>query len=125
MKNYYKLILVTVTVVSVVCFLFYKTQYDKLYNVLEVLEFFGTEPDARGPLCRDAYQTGVATFRPPAFQRISDDIYVYSAFCAKDPSFAAAADTGEAEKIDEQCPRVLLIAMVRGDSAKNLRCRLW
>ena len=71
MRKYYKLALLTVTVVSVVCLVFYKAQYDKLYNVLEVLEFFGKEPNsARGPLCDNASHSGVATFRPPAFCQI-------------------------------------------------------
>ena len=48
MKKYYKLVLVVVTVISLVSFIFYKTQYDKLYNVLEVLEFFGPGPDGNG-----------------------------------------------------------------------------
>lgn len=48
MRKYYKLVLVVVTVISLVSFIFYKTQYDKLYNVLEVLEFFGPDPDGNG-----------------------------------------------------------------------------
>lgn len=48
MRKYYKLVLVVVTVVSLVCFLFYKTQYDKLYNVLQVLEFFGDPGSSNG-----------------------------------------------------------------------------
>ena len=41
MRKYSKLLLIVITLVSLVCFVFYKTQYDKLYNVLQVLEFFG------------------------------------------------------------------------------------
>ena len=46
MRKYYKLILSVITFVSVICFIFYKTQYDRLYNVLEVLEFFGASEKA-------------------------------------------------------------------------------
>ena len=42
MRKFNKLLLVIVTAVSFVFFLFYKIQYDKLYNVLQVLEFFGS-----------------------------------------------------------------------------------
>jgi putative effector of murein hydrolase len=38
-----KCLLLVVTVVSLVFLLFYKTQYDKLYNVLQVLKFFGNQ----------------------------------------------------------------------------------
>ena len=41
MRKFSKLFLAVLTVVSFVFFLFYKIQYDKLYNVLQVLEFFG------------------------------------------------------------------------------------
>ncbi len=43
MRKYYKLALILVTAASLVCLLFYKTQYDKLYRVLQVLEFFGED----------------------------------------------------------------------------------
>ena len=46
MRKYYKLALVVVTLVSLVFLVFYKTQYDKLYNVLQVLEFFGQNGEA-------------------------------------------------------------------------------
>ena len=42
MRKFSKLTLVIITAVSLLCFLFYKIQYDKLYNVLQMLEFFGT-----------------------------------------------------------------------------------
>ena len=43
MKKVSKLALVLVATISFLCFLFYKSRYDKLYNVLEVLEFFGSD----------------------------------------------------------------------------------
>jgi len=45
MKKISKFLLFVVTVISLVFLIFYKLQYDKLYNVLEVLEFYGS-PDA-------------------------------------------------------------------------------
>ena len=41
MRKISKCLLIVVTLVSLACVLFYKQQYDKLYNVLQVLEFFG------------------------------------------------------------------------------------
>lgn len=41
MRKYYKLFMCVVTVLSLIFLIFYKSQYDKLYNVLEVLDFFG------------------------------------------------------------------------------------
>jgi len=43
MKKISKCLLLVVAGVSLVCLIFYKTQYDKLYNVLQVLEFFGSQ----------------------------------------------------------------------------------
>ncbi len=41
MKKLSKMALAFMALASFFCFLFYKYRYDKLYNVLEVLEFFG------------------------------------------------------------------------------------
>ena len=117
MKKYYTLVLITVTVVSVVCLVFYKTQYDKLYNVLQVLEFFGSESKSgKAPLWENAFLAGVETFRPPSFQRISDDAFVYSAFCFSTPGV----------KDDGHCGTVMAIAVVRTPlDASKLSCKLW
>jgi hypothetical protein len=115
MRKYYKLVLVTVTAISLFCLIFYKTQYDKLYNVLEVLEFFGKEPNsAKGPLCQNAFHTGLSTFRAPAFQRINDGVFAYSAFCFREP------DGG-----GDECPLVMVIASVVLAALKDFRCKLW
>ena len=117
MRKYYTLVLITVTVVSFVCLVFYKTQYDKLYNVLQVLEFFGSEPkSARGPLWENAFLSGVETFRPPSFQRINDNAFVYSAFCFSTPGV----------RDDGHCGTVMAIAVVRTPlDASKLACKLW
>ena len=63
-------------------------------SLLEVLEFFGKEPNsARGPLCDNAFHSGVATFRPPSFQRIDDGVFVYSAFCFRGPEAGKGRDS--------------------------------
>lgn len=43
MKRVSKLALTLAAVVSFLFFLVYKTRYDRLYSVLEVLEFFGQD----------------------------------------------------------------------------------
>ncbi len=49
MRKYYKLSLLIVTGVSLTFLVFYKSQYDKLYNVLQVLEFFGRDGAGKPP----------------------------------------------------------------------------
>lgn len=44
MKKYQQLLIVSLGLVSFICFLIYKHEYDRLRNVLEVLEVFGTPP---------------------------------------------------------------------------------
>ena len=117
MRKYYTLVLITVTLVSLVCLVFYKTQYDKLYNVLQVLEFFGSEPNsAKSPLWEKALLPGVETFRPPSFQRINDNVFVYSAFCFSTPGV----------KEEGHCGTVMAVAVVRApiDTSK-FACKLW
>ena len=120
MRKYYKLLLVIVTVVSLVCFIFYKTQYDKLYNVLEVLEFFGNNdgiiPGPRGVV------TSSPSWIPPAFQRINDDAFVYSAFCQYRTPAPDAVDL-------DMCGQILALAVVAvkadgSNPVEHLRCKL-
>lgn len=44
MKKYQQLLIVSLGLVSFICFLIYKHEYDRLRNVLEVLEVFGSPP---------------------------------------------------------------------------------
>ncbi len=113
MRKYYKLALVVVTVVSLVCFVFYKTQYDRLYNVLQVLEFFGGDGVGVGVGVGrgspDALSCSHAAWSPPSFRALGPDVQVYSAFCAG----------------GDECDVVVVNALVRGDPAAAARCRLW
>ena len=47
MKKYTKLVLAIVAIISFFCFMLYKYRYDRLYNVMQVLEVFGTPDDPR------------------------------------------------------------------------------
>jgi len=44
MKKYHQLLIVSLGVLSFISFLIYKHEYDRLRNVLEVLEVFGSPP---------------------------------------------------------------------------------
>jgi hypothetical protein len=46
MRKVSKFALALVAIICFLCFLFYKGRYDRLYNVLEVLEFFGNDKAA-------------------------------------------------------------------------------
>lgn len=48
MKKYQQLMIVSLGLVSFICFLIYKHEYDRLRNVLEVLEVFGTPSSQAG-----------------------------------------------------------------------------
>ncbi len=84
MRKYYQLILLILSAISILCFVFYKHEYDRLRKVLEVLDFFGTPTvtelgdNALVPLkeCRN----GSVEFIPDLWRLYEDEIYVYSSF---------------------------------------------
>eukprot|EP00096_Caligus_rogercresseyi_P010032 TRINITY_DN3531_c0_g1_i1.p1 TRINITY_DN3531_c0_g1~~TRINITY_DN3531_c0_g1_i1.p1 ORF type:complete len:486 (-),score=112.71 TRINITY_DN3531_c0_g1_i1:77-1534(-) len=107
MRKYYKLFLVSLSLLSLLCFLFYKTQYDKLYNVLQVLEFYGNTPASSNPTknnlppCSNgsssssfngqedlSLEEGFHTRSSdplPSWRRLHDGLWIYSAYCTSDP----------------------------------------
>jgi len=116
MRKYSKLTLVIVTVVSLICFLFYKVQYDKLYNVLQVLEFFGNanQPPASGAGgVTQSFDQHVLSGLLPSWQYVTPELFIYSAFCVKDKG--------------QDCVRVtaLMAATERAAVASDLGCQLW
>ena len=62
-----------VTAVSLICLIFYKSQYDKLYNVLEVLELFGSKDSNNNN--KYNYVNFNANWAGPAFQRLNDRVF--------------------------------------------------
>merc|ERR1712130_563557 len=71
MKKYTKLILSVVAVISFFSFVFYKFRYDRLYNVMQVLEVFGTPDDPSVQPCTtmDPLFTSIqSTVLPPLTQ---------------------------------------------------------
>ena len=114
MRKYYKLFMIVVTLVSVVCLLFYKTQYEKLYKVLEVLEFFGNDVQSKDGSFQCSTK-GYLPWTPPAFQRINNGHFIYSAFCT--PSLDVTPNI---------CGFVVALSVVKPEfSGDKLRCRLW
>ena len=44
MRKYQQLLIISLGLLSFICFLIYKHEYDRLRNVLQVLEVFGSPP---------------------------------------------------------------------------------
>ena len=116
MRKYYKLLLLVITALSVVFLLFYKTQYDKLYGVLQVMEFFGEgREDGRVKLAPvHCSLEARAPWSPPSFHPLSQETFVYSAFCQTQAEKASA------------CSIVMALAVsINEDDLENLSCQLW
>lgn len=77
MRKYVQVVLVVLSVFSLVTLLVYRHEYNKLRYVLEVLNFFGT-PNAT--LNSASCSAGQEIWTPPAWQRISNNIHIYSAY---------------------------------------------
>merc|ERR1711936_568387 len=84
MKKNTKLILSLVAVVSFFSFIFYKFRYDRLYNVMQVLEVFGTPDDPAFKPCENQDEDGPA-WLPPTWQSPSPSLHLYSAHCLSSP----------------------------------------
>ncbi|CAB4062186.1 unnamed protein product [Lepeophtheirus salmonis] len=122
MRKYYKLILVAVTLISLLFFIFYKTQYDKLYNVLQVLEFYGTNkesgaltPNASDPSCPklnlflEDYNRRESD-PLPTWKSLNDNLWIYSAYCP-----------------EAHCSMAMALALAKEEaiSIQELHCQLW
>merc|ERR1712130_970351 len=77
MKKYTKLILSVVAVISFFSFVFYKFCYDRLYNVMQVLEVFGTPDDPSVQPC-----TSEEEWVPPTWQNHGPSLHLFSAHCS-------------------------------------------
>lgn len=118
MKKVSKMALAFVALASFVCFLFYKWRYDKLYSVLEVLEFFGNVNSAslgtavNGFASRSSWRLQ----HPPAWQRLSNGTFAYSAHCSRTPGS------------NDMCPAVTILSISSLHSVNDLHkltCQLW
>jgi len=112
MKKYLKLVLVVIAVVSLISFIFYKHKYDRLYNVMEVLEIFGTPEDPNFKCPNAGSQTSPRLGQVSSWQRITDNLYVYSAYCDSLPHNSRG------------CALITALAVSTLTPA-NLHCKLW
>ena len=82
MRKYQQLALTIVAVVSLVAFLFYKHEYERLRYTLEYLDTFGQAPgEGEAPRLPCGYNTHPVASTPPAgWVQVTSDLEVYSAF---------------------------------------------
>jgi len=110
MKKYTKLVLMVVAIISSLCFLIYKYRYDRLYNVLQVMEVFGTPDDPSFVPCKTPPPLQLS----PAWQQVDHAIYLYSAYC----------DYTSTDMVEGTCPTVSVMGVVMGEP-KEYKCKLW
>lgn len=82
MRKYYQLLLFVLSAISILCFVFYKHEYDRLRKVLEVLDFFGPSVTDSAP---SAELKGLCSnrsleFIPDYWHKYAEDVHIYSAF---------------------------------------------
>lgn len=82
MRKYYQLLLFLLSAVSILCFVFYKHEYDRLKKVLEVLDFFGTPvtENEKAKVIEEVNSNRSIEFIPDFWHKYGDNIEVYSAF---------------------------------------------
>lgn len=85
MRKYYQAALAAVALLSVVSLLIYRHEYNRLRYVLSVLNFYG-KPGAKDaiPNCSDLHTPANLDLQfnspLPAWQRLNDELFVYSAY---------------------------------------------
>jgi len=110
MKKYTKLVLMVVAILSSLCFLIYKYRYDRLYNVLQVMEVFGTPDDPSFVPCK----TPPPLMLSPAWQQVDHTVYLYSAYC----------DYTSMDMVVGTCPTVSVIGVAM-EKPQDYKCKLW
>ena len=84
MKKYYQLILLVLSAISIISFVIYKHEYDRLRKVLEVLDVFGTpdvEPGKEALINMPiSCLNGSLKFIPDFWHQYGDNTQMYSAF---------------------------------------------
>lgn len=115
MRKYQQLALTITAVVSLVAFLFYKHEYERLRYTLEYLDTFGQPPsNDEAPIPHCGYNTLQRISTPPAdWVQITSDLEVYSSF------FDDRSGIGE--------PQIRSIAAVTKsqETPSNLDCLIW
>ncbi|KAF3427963.1 hypothetical protein E2986_08863 [Frieseomelitta varia] len=108
MRKYYQAALVIIAIVSLVSLLFYRHEYNKLRYVLEVFNYFG-KPNQRSEMnCTNnvpVFTKFDMKFEEPlsAWQRLDDDLYVYSAYNIRDKEIQVIGFGSSNSIKDMQC----------------------
>jgi len=113
MKKYSKLGLVLITLISSVFFLFYKLRYDRLYNVMQVLEVFGS-PSVQERCNTEPLDPPVQGMPPPTWRAVGQHLNVYSAHCT-----SVAGERGACQSV-----KIIAIASMALDNSQFF-CKLW
>ncbi|XP_012233848.1 uncharacterized protein [Linepithema humile] len=85
MRKYYQAALAVTAVLSLISLLIYRHEYNRLRYVLEVFNYFGKPGPRLDTNCTN-FNLTFTTFNPkfdepiPSWQRLEDDLYVYSAY---------------------------------------------
>ena len=112
MKKYTKLVLSVVAIISTLCFLLYKYRYDRLYNVLAVLEVFGTPDNTSLASSTACAKTVPIQQLNPAWQQVSPSLALYSAYCGN--------------SVNLGCSAVTALGVGReGEEKEGYKCKLW
>ena len=88
-----------------------------LLEMLQFLRYWKEEASHLKCICF-AFRSPHRIFQPPSWQRVSDFIYVYSAFCSRTPDS------------NDICPAVTILAIATQESLgsndlQKMTCQLW
>jgi len=110
MKKFTKCTFVIAAVVSTLFLCIYKLKYDRLYNVMQVLEVFGTPSEFHSCERKNA----VKEINVPSWVAIQPGIQAYSAHCSSVPAEIGA------------CPQVNVLAIHdTSEEIEDLLCKFW
>jgi len=94
MRKYYQAALAITAVISLISLLIYRHEYNRLRYVLEVFNYFGKPLPRRTENCTNFYPMSTIFNTKfdepiPSWQRLEDDLYVYSAYSINDKEIRA------------------------------------
>lgn len=110
MKKFNKCIIVIAAVVSTLLLCIYKLKYDRLYNVMQVLEVFGTPSQVHSCEKKNAMKEIIV----PSWVTVQPGIHAYSAHCSSLPGEIGS------------CPQVDVLALHdTSEELADLMCKFW
>ncbi|CAH1107609.1 unnamed protein product [Psylliodes chrysocephalus] len=102
MKKYHQLILLIFSIISLVLFLIYRHEYNRLHYVLEVFNFFG-QPCNFSDLQTTDFILRQQDWGPQPMWQETDNGYVYSAFLTGKMKIKAIALPRDSNKLPKNC----------------------